>query len=291
MNGNKLNQTTGSMSATISTPDESFVGGSDFAIEKGSEKFYLRARMDLPDGGWRYLSFQLPLSIASNGSNNDLSLVMNPSSDTEARANYDLFSEADGVQLGSRSGKLQITYDWKTARMVGSFNFTSKTGDTVVEVTAGKFDLTGISDEVSLNEQTTGTGDFRAEISDSKTTFIADSVGFEFIEPPLEPGKSYWIIVGGKRTDLPPTSSHIAVFLRKDVDVGTYDLKSNTQVWVSYFRPDEGGFFLANAGKVKIEKLPKTGNAKGSLFASFQINENVVTVDGNFDINDEVAKA
>ncbi|MFD2883759.1 hypothetical protein ACFS4T_17785 [Pseudomonas lini] len=84
-------QTTGTMSASIDYFDERFEGSSDFAIVKYPQRFYVKARMDLPDGNWRYISMYLPASIPDDGSEFDLSLVMNPELNTQARANYEQF--------------------------------------------------------------------------------------------------------------------------------------------------------------------------------------------------------
>ncbi|KNH28013.1 hypothetical protein ACS77_09400 [Pseudomonas syringae] len=284
-------QTTGTLSASIDYFDEHFEGSSDFAIVKYPDRFSVRARMDLPDGNWRYISMYLPASIPDDGSKFDLSLVMNPDLITQARANYEQFSPEGGNQWGSASGQLRMSYNWKTAQMEGDFQFESRAGSPAIEVSAGEFDLTGITDGVKQNGTLTDSGTFKATSQDWGS-FNANEVSIEFIEQPLNP-PGYWLTVGRMYIDdvLPPKRSHIALFIKKNVAGKEHQLKDNNDVWVTYFRPDHGGFYQAFEGSLSFTSLPGTGHAEGTLIAYFIENEKKILVNGEFSIKDNVPKS
>ncbi|MBV4463526.1 hypothetical protein KVG95_09265 [Pseudomonas sp. SWRI79] len=283
-------QTTGTLSASIGYFDEHFEGSSDFAIVKYPERFYVKARMDLPDGNWRYISMYLPASIPDDGSKFDLSLVMNPDLITQARANYEQFSPEGGNQWGSASGQLRMSYNWKTAQMEGDFQFESRAGSPAIEVSAGEFDLTGITDGVKYNGTLTGSGTFQAA-SQEWGPFNADVVSIEYKEIPFDP-VGYWEIVGRMSIDdaIPPTQSHIALFIKTNVEGKEHQLKDNNDVWVTYFRPDHGGFFQAIKGSLSFKSLPGTGHAEGTLIAYFNEEGKDILVNGEFHIEDNVPK-
>lgn len=277
-------QTTGTMSANIDYFDEHFEGSSDFAIVKYPDRFSVRARMDLPNGHWRYIAMSLPSSIRDDGSEVVLSLVMNPDSGDKARVNYERFSSEGGTQWGSTSGKLRMSYKWKVAQMEGDFQFESGAGSPTIEISAGKFDLTGITDGVKQNGTLTDSGTFKATSQDWGS-FNANEVSIEFIEHPLNP-PGYWLTVGRMYIDdvLPPKRSHIALFIKKNVAGKEHQLKDNNDVWVTYFRPDHGGFYQAFEGSLSFTSLPGTGHAEGTLIAYFIENEKKILVHGEFNI-------
>ncbi|WP_448724219.1 hypothetical protein [Pseudomonas farris] len=280
-------QTTGTLSASIGYFDEHFEGSSDFAIVKYPERFYIRARMDLPNGHWRYISMWLPASIPDDGSEFDLSLVMNPNSEGQARVNYERFTPESGNQWGSASGELRMSYDWKTARMKGTFQFESGEPPTI-EIRAGEFDLTGITDGVTQNGTLTDRGTFKAT-SQEWGSFNANEVSIECKKIPFDP-VGYWEIVGRMDNELPPTRSHIALFIKENVEGKEHQLKDNNDVWVTYFRPDHDGFFHAIEGSLSFKSLPGTGHAEGTLIAYFNEEGKDILVNGEFHIEDNVPK-
>ncbi|WP_445178279.1 hypothetical protein [Pseudomonas sp. McL0111] len=263
--------------------DEKFTADSDISIVKLKNYFYLQARMDGPsDDEYSYLSFtRIAASLANDGKEVILPLKMEPSLPTEARANYDRSTSGGMSGYGSRSGELRIHYDWAKARMWGNFHFEGQVADTQIEVSNGQFDLTGISDGV---QKLAGRGTFKAT-SASWGTFNANEVGIELKSIPGEPAQ-YWELVGRMDIDdaIPPKRSHIAVFLKEHVSSGEHNLKDNDDVWVSCYRPLEGGFFHAIDGTLTLEVHPQTGHAKGRLVASFMDEETPVLVNGEFDI-------
>lgn len=282
-------QTTGTMSAEIDYFNESFKGSSGFAIQKSPERFYVKARMDLSDGHWRYISMYLPASIPDDGSKFDLSLVMNPDLNTQARANYEQFSpEGGGRQWGSASGQLTMSYNWKTAQMKGTFQFKSRVGSTEIEISASEFDLTGITDGVKHNGTFTDSGTFKAT-SKEWGSFNANEVSIECKKIPFDP-VGYWEIVGRMDNELPPTRSHIALFINENVEGKEHQLKDNNDVWVNYFRPD-GRIFHAIEGSLSFTSLPGTGHAEGTLIANFIENEKKILVNGEFNIEDNVPRS
>jgi hypothetical protein len=281
-------QTTGTMSAEIDYFNENFKA-SGFAIQKSPERFYVKARMDLPNGHWRYISMYLPASIPDDGSKFDLSLVMNPDLNTQARANYEQFSpEGGGRQWGSASGQLTMSYNWKTAQMKGTFQFKSRVGSTEINISAGEFDLTGITDGVKHNGTFTDSGTFKAA-SQEWGPFIANEVSIECKKIPFDP-VGYWEIVGRMDNEF-PHRSHIALFINENVEGKEHQLKDNNDVWVTYFRPDHGGFFHAIEGSLSFTSLPGTGHAVGTLIAYFIENEKKIRVHGEFNIEDNVSKS
>lgn len=273
-------QTTETMLAKVSYYPEDFVASSDFAIEKKDTHYYLRARMDRPNKEWSYISFQIPLDIANDGSQFPLKLVSNPDLVTEGNARHGRFSSSGGGDWTSTSGDLNMSYNWMTARMEGTFNFEGKIGATPVEVIEGKFNLVGIIDTATTD---TGTGFFTAS-SGKWGNFVADKVGIEKIEPVFHP--PYWQVVGRMNPPDPtPDRSHIALIIDVTTNVGDHDLEGNKLVQVLYHRFSDHGSLYAVKGHLTLSSLPATGRATGTLEATFETPAGEeVLVEGKFDI-------
>ncbi|MFJ4193377.1 hypothetical protein [Pseudomonas sp. NPDC089534] len=270
-----------SMKASISYYEETFVGQDDFEILRVGNRYVVQASQTLPDGGKHYINFRVPVDIPGDGSPVTLSLVLDPIQPDQARGEYiRLSAGGSGHLLGSRSGKLTLSLDAQTQQMKGDFQFEVRLGDTPVNISAGSFDITGITDGVA---DTTGSGTFTA--TSAWGDFRADEVSIELKELPLDPVR-YWEVVGRMPMDtgVPPQKAHIGLFIKEHVKAGPHDLKDNPDVWVTCFRPHAGYLAQAAAGTLTLTSLPGTGHAKGTLAADFEENGKTVHVKGEFDI-------
>ncbi|MBV4458029.1 hypothetical protein KVG96_08730 [Pseudomonas sp. COR58] len=275
-----------SMKASISYWNETFVGDNDFALRLVGDWYHLQARQDMPNGDYHYLDFRVPKSIADTGEPVTLTLVADPVSPEQGRGTYSRFSASHADILNSRSGVMLLSFDAQAQRMKGSFQFQAKLGETLINISEGSFDLTGITDGVG---DATGRGTFTA--TSAWGDFRADEVSIELKEPPIDPSR-YWEVVGRmeKATELPPSKSNIALIIKEHVNTGTHELKNNPDVRVSYFRSLEG-IFPAVAGTLTLTSLPASGHAQGTLAADFMDkNDQTVRVTGDFDIQSVVGK-
>lgn len=282
---NTCRKSTDMMNASISYWNEEFIGEHDFEIRLIANWFHLQARHDL-NGVRRYISFKVSKDIPNDGSTVELPLVLDPQSKEQALGVYSRFPSAGGDILNSRSGTLTMSYDGENAQMKGDFHFEVRLGDQAVTISNGSFDLRGITDGV---KHTAGTGFFTA--ASEWGSFNAHQVSIESKELPFDP-VGYWEVVGRMNMDdaIPPTQSHIALFIKKNVSGSEHDLTNNANVWVTYFRPLNGGFFSAMNGTLTFDALPETGHAKGTLVAGFKDGDKSVEVKGAFDINDDASK-
>lgn len=278
MNNGTPRNTTGTMSANVSYYNENFVANSKFAIVKYSDRFFLQACMAF-EGVSQYIDFWIPANIPGDGSIIELSLAANGGN----LASYSRFP--DGVALRARSGTLLMKYDWQTKRMEGNFSFEIQNGSTIVQISDGTFDLTGIVDGVS-NSSIHGVGTFTA-YSDQLGSFEAQEVSIELKDRSHVGLPNYWQIIGRmEKPEFPhPQRSHIALQVVEHVETKIHTLGNNPDAWASYFQEPDVGIIPAVNGTLEFTTLPNTGHTEGRLDADFRTAENVlIHVSGIFDV-------
>ncbi|WP_085656469.1 hypothetical protein [Pseudomonas sp. B11(2017)] len=273
-----------SMKASISYYEETFVGQDDFEIRRVGNRYVVQASQALPNGEKHSIAFWVPVDTPGDGSSVTLSLVPDPMQLGQARGEYIRYSSGNGLVLASRSGTLTLKLDMQTQRMEGDFQFEARLGDTTVHISAGSFDITGITGGVV---DTTGSGTFTA--SSEWGDFRADQLSVQLT--PEGSTLRVWEVIGRMTVEdgVPPKKAQIGVFFKDDTNLGTHDLRNNPNVWIHYSRPYEGAFF-AEAGTLTLTALPVTGHTKGTFAADFLENGKSVKVTGQFDILSAVGK-
>ncbi|WP_339453704.1 hypothetical protein [Pseudomonas sp. EA_5y_Pfl2_R50] len=275
-----------------------YVGDSEFAIRKIDNQFRVTSRDVLGDTGSHYIDFYIPDSIADDGTEQTLVLVSNPDgSPAQARAVYARYISGGASTYISSSGTLTLSYDWKLARMRGTFEFAFRLAGQLHMVERGSFDITGVSDGLSDKAEFKRVAITAADIESTATasgtfkafshwgSFTADEVSRKFKAIPPD-NEQYWELVGRmeKDGDLPPLPAQITVFFKEDVGPGVHDLKDNEDVWITYL--NRGVIYQASAGTLSIIDHPKDGRATGTLLASFPGDGGDGLVNGEFDIAD-----
>ncbi|WP_025109654.1 hypothetical protein [Pseudomonas sp. H1h] len=260
MKPEKLHNTRGNVQATIEDRDGklAFIARTELEIRETAEQFRISATMRHDVQTFRVIELWFPNTLSNDGTENRFSLKPSPDSKTQGRYSY--FPE--GVSLGSYEGVLTVHYDWKTARMWGSFDYRVHSGpDEIISVSAGIFDLTGIT-----VAHLAGKGTFEGTVD--KENFKAVEVGIQHKEVD---GKPYLEVVG--RTHPPIGAEHITLIIDADLQGLTHPLgRSDSKVQALYFH-SPFGFFYARSGEVTFASLPTQTHAKGTLTGAFQQNE------------------